>query len=216
MLQQRCPDYQYRPDRAVHSLQGQDAALRPVQLPQSRCRLAQLLGDGMPFVGIGAKEPGAGNAAQNRGELPAEVEGVLHGDIHALAGLGATGVAGIAGDENAGDGVCARFALNVVETVAEALADLVDRPPANISIVRQAIPSAWPSRRGPDFCSTMRVATSGKAASCAASVRPAGPQPTMRTSTGAGGPFSATQLLVNSGPRIRPLNCSPLSSQKLT
>jgi len=35
---------------------------------------------------------------------------------------------------------------------------------SNISIVRQATPSAWPIRRGPDFCSTMRVVMSGNAA----------------------------------------------------
>ena len=45
------------------------------------------------------------------------------------------------------------------------------------------MPSAWPSSSGPDFCSTIRVLMSGNAASCAASVRPAGPQPTIRTST---------------------------------
>ena len=57
---------------------------------------------------------------------------------------------------------------------------------SNISIVLQATPSAWPRSSRPGFCSTMRVLMSGKAASCAASVRPAGPQPTIRTSTSAG------------------------------
>src|SRR5271154_2036681 len=57
---------------------------------------------------------------------------------------------------------------------------------SNISIVRQAIPSAWPSSSGPDFCSTIRVLMSENAASCAASVSPAGPQPTIRTSTSSG------------------------------
>src|SRR5271163_1485737 len=57
---------------------------------------------------------------------------------------------------------------------------------SNISIVRQAMPSAWPSRSRPDLCSTIRVLMSGKAASCAANVRPAGPQPTIRTSTSPG------------------------------
>ena len=53
-------------------------------------------------------------------------------------------------------------------------------------MVRQAMPSAWPSSSRPGFCSTMQVLMSGNAASCAASVRPAGPQPTIRTSTSAG------------------------------
>ena len=53
----------------------------------------------------------------------------------------------------------------------------------NISMVRQAMPSAWPSSNRPGFCSTMQVLMSGNAASCAASVKPAGPPPTIRTST---------------------------------
>ena len=44
----------------------------------------------------------------------------------------------------------------------------------NISIVRQAMPSACPRSKGPGFCSTMQVLMSGKAASCAASVKPGG------------------------------------------
>ena len=56
----------------------------------------------------------------------------------------------------------------------------------NISIVRQAMPSAWPSSIRPGFCSTMQVLMSGNADNCAASVSPAGPQPTIRTSTSAG------------------------------
>ena len=34
---------------------------------------------------------------------------------------------------------------------------------SNISMVRQAMPSAWPSSSGPGFCSTMQVLMSGKA-----------------------------------------------------
>src|SRR6266568_3220628 len=53
-------------------------------------------------------------------------------------------------------------------------------------MVRQAMPSAWPRSRAPGFCSTMQVLMSGKADSWAAKVKPAGPQPTMRTSTSSG------------------------------
>ncbi len=56
----------------------------------------------------------------------------------------------------------------------------------NISMVRQATPSAWPSSKGPGFCSTMQVLMPGNADNCAASVSPAGPQPTIRTSTSSG------------------------------
>src|SRR6267378_1663106 len=57
---------------------------------------------------------------------------------------------------------------------------------SNISMVRQAMPSAWPSSNGPDFRSTIWVLMSGKAASCAANVSPAGPQPMTSTSTSLG------------------------------
>jgi Transposase, Mutator family len=58
---------------------------------------------------------------------------------------------------------------------------------SNISVVRQAMPSALPhAKAGLGFCSTMQVLMSGNAASCAASLRPAGPQPTMSTSTSSG------------------------------
>jgi hypothetical protein len=57
---------------------------------------------------------------------------------------------------------------------------------SNISMVRQAMPSACPSCSGPSFCSTMQVRMSENAAICADSVRPAGPQPTISRSTSAG------------------------------
>ena len=63
---------------------------------------------------------------------------------------------------------------------------VVDRLVQKGLVVRQATPSAWPRSNGPGFCSTMQVLMSGKADSCAARVNPAGPQPTMRTSTSAG------------------------------
>jgi predicted RNase H-like HicB family nuclease len=61
---------------------------------------------------------------------------------------------------------------------------------SNISMVRQAIPSVWPSCSGPSFCSTMQLLMSANAASWTASVRLAGPQPTISTSTCAGGVFT--------------------------
>ena len=92
----------------------------------------QLLRDRASFVGVGAQELGRGEAAQNGGEFPAEVEGVLHGDVHSLARLGAVGVAGITGDEDAGGDAIGRIVGNVVEPVAQALPDLVDRPPGDL------------------------------------------------------------------------------------
>jgi len=69
----------------------------------------------------------------------------------------------------------------------------------NISIVRQAMPSAWPSVIGPSRCSTMRMLMPGKAQSWAASVSPAGPVPTISTSTS---PANAAFLSFASGSAI--------------
>jgi len=55
-----------------------------------------------------------------------------------------------------------------------------------ISMVRQAMPSACPTSRGPSFRSAMAKRMSGNAASCAANIRPAGPHPMMSTSSSSG------------------------------
>ena len=74
---------------------------------------------------------------------------------------------------------------NVVSVIQQASFSTRSLKPkaSNISMVRQATPSAWPSSSRLGFCSTMQVLMSANAESCAASVSPAGPQPTIRTST---------------------------------
>lgn len=62
---------------------------------------------------------------------------------------------------------------------------------SNISTVRQATPSAWPSSRGPPRRSMTRVVMSGNSASWAARTVPAGPVPTMRTSTSSAGSLAS-------------------------
>src|SRR5271163_1283514 len=59
----------------------------------------QLLGDALTFGRIGAQDLGRASPTQDRRQFPAEVEGVLHRDVHALSGFGAVGMAGVAGDE---------------------------------------------------------------------------------------------------------------------
>ncbi len=56
----------------------------------------------------------------------------------------------------------------------------------NVSTLRGWMPSAWPSTRRPSRFSMIRVVTSGYCDSCAASSIPAGPDPTMSTSTSSG------------------------------
>ena len=94
---------------------------------------------------------------------------------------------------------------------------------SNISIVRPAMPSACPRRSGPDFWSTMRVLMSGKAASCAANVSPAGPQPTIRTSISSGsgsecGGASNGSLAseISGSPGLNPLRWNCIASHSLT
>src|ERR1700760_3601027 len=73
-----------------------------------------------------------GPPPQDGCQLPAQIETVLHGYVHALSGFRAVGMAGIAGYEDTGS---ARFDLSVrhvVELVAESLADVVDRPPCDL------------------------------------------------------------------------------------
>jgi len=84
---------------------------------------------------------------------------------------------------------------------------------SNISTVRQATPSAWPSSSGPGLRSTIRVVMSPNAASWAASTSPAGPQPTISTSTSSGSaPCTPTAAGATSGsPGRNPSrwNCMP-------
>ena len=93
----------------------------------------ELLGDLLPLVRVGVQQFGLGPALQHRGQLPAQVPGVVHGHVHALAGLGAVRVAGVAGDEHprqAGVGISAAGTSSNLS--AQSLADLVHRPPADV------------------------------------------------------------------------------------
>ena len=71
-------------------------------------------------------------AEHDRRELPAEIEAVRHRDVHALPGLGAVGVAGVAGDEHPRHGGARITRRDIVETVGETLTDLVHRPPGHL------------------------------------------------------------------------------------
>ena len=55
-----------------------------------------------------------------------------------------------------------------------------------VSTLRAWMPSAWPMASRPARRSTMRVVTPGNWDSCAAASMPAGPVPTMSTSTSSG------------------------------
>ncbi len=56
----------------------------------------------------------------------------------------------------------------------------------NVSTLRAWMPSAWPISRRPARRSTTCVRMPGNCASCAAAIMPAGPLPTISTSTSSG------------------------------
>src|SRR5262249_51924823 len=92
----------------------------------------ELLGDLLTFIRVGMQEFRLGSPSQDGPQLPPQVPGVVHGDVHTLTGLGAVRVTSIAGDEHAGKPrgyLCRR---HVVEFVAQTLADLVHRPPPDV------------------------------------------------------------------------------------
>ena len=97
----------------------------------------QFLRHHLPLGRIGMQQPGCALLGQHGREFPSQVERVLHGKIHALPGLGAVGVAGIAGDEHAWQRRPDRLRRHVVVLVADALADLVHRPPGDLLHVQR-------------------------------------------------------------------------------
>ena len=118
----------------VHALGGLAALARLVaeHLRPLAVEVDQLLRRRLALGRIGVQQLGRALAAQHGRELPAQVEGVLHREVHALARLGAVGVAGVAGDEHARQLRTARIRRHVVVLVADALADLVHRPPGHL------------------------------------------------------------------------------------
>ncbi len=81
---------------------------------------------------------------------------------------------------------CSPGAQKVVSLIqTDSRMTLSAKPKAwNISIERTLMPSAWPFSIGPSLGSTSMVRICGTRASWAASVRPAGPEPAISTSTG--------------------------------
>src|SRR5271166_4981764 len=111
----------------------------------SRSKSISFLGDCPAFVRIGAQQLRRASPPQDRRQFPPQIEGVLHGDVHALPGFRAVGMAGVAGDEHARKTL--RLRRRVVELVAKALADLVNRPPGDL-LHLQRIGMQDPPRRG--------------------------------------------------------------------
>ena len=74
---------------------------------------------------VGGQELLRRAAVEDVAELPPDIEAILHGDVHALAGLGGVGMAGVAGEEDA------RVLIVVVEGIDEAVPHLVHGVPSD-------------------------------------------------------------------------------------
>ena len=67
-------------------------------------------------------------AAQHRCQLPPQIKRIAHRYIHPLSCFGAVGMARVPGNKHPR----IRTVLRIIKTVAQALADLVDRPPNDL------------------------------------------------------------------------------------
>src|SRR5690606_16834652 len=100
----------------------------------------EVLRDDLPLGGVRREERGGAPPGEDVTELPADVPAVLEGDVHALPGLGAVRVAGVAGDEDAGQLGALALGRDVVELVGDAVAHLVDAPPGDVPDVERVGP----------------------------------------------------------------------------
>src|SRR5262249_5795623 len=80
----------------------------------------------------GVEEFRLGRSRKDGTELPSKIPGIGHGHVHALTGLGAVGMAGVARDEDPRKAAGRLPRRHVVEFAAETLSDLVDRPPSDV------------------------------------------------------------------------------------
>lgn len=86
----------------------------------------QVLSDASTFGLIRLKDRTVCRTIYNSGDLPTQIERVLHTDVHALTGLRRMGVHCVAGEEDA-------FVLG--EVGADSLANLIGSPPVAIFVV---------------------------------------------------------------------------------
>ena len=135
-----------RHDEISLKLRGIDAAeFRVVRILRRRrhdlrpflVKVDEALRDRVTLDGVGAKQVRFGAPFEDGGEFPTEVVRVLHRYVHALAGLGAVRVAGVAGNEHARQARSGLVRRDIVETVGDALADLIDREPDHVPHVER-------------------------------------------------------------------------------
>ena len=144
--------YSWNSAGSTPSPSASDGILRPSaeHLGPLAIEVDQLLGDGLAFVRIAVQDFRRAAPAHDRRQFPSQIEAVLHGDVHALAGFRAVRVAGVAGYEHAREAVLRLVLRHVVELVAKPLADLVDRPPRDLLHLQSVGMQDPPRRRDQD------------------------------------------------------------------
>ncbi len=154
-----------RPHVEVGELRGVGELLR--SLRHERRPLAvevdEVLRDDLPLGRVGGQQALGAAALQHVPELPGEVEAVLHRHVHALPGLRAVRVAGVAGDEHARRARAEFVERDVVEAVGQSVPDLVDAVPGDVLHVepvgaedRVRVLDDLLDRGGPDRCAAAR------------------------------------------------------------
>ena len=110
---------------------------RAEQFGKLTIEVDQLAGNCVALGRVGVQQCRRALALQDCRELPSQVESVLHGHVHALPGLRAVGMAGVAGDEDAREAGFHLLLRHIVELVAQALANLVNGPPGDVFDVQR-------------------------------------------------------------------------------
>ena len=92
----------------------------------------QILCDDLTLRRVGRKQGFWAALGQYRAELPTQVKGILHGDVHALSCFGAVGVAGITANKHMRHDVVFITDIDVIEFIGNAVSHLIDRPPRHL------------------------------------------------------------------------------------
>ena len=124
------------PDEIALRLGRVGRAAFPVRRGEQRGPFAievdQFLCNGPPFRRVGVQQRRRAPLLQDGDELPSQIEGILHGDVHPLPGLRTVSVTGVAGDEHARQSRRDLLLGHVIEFVGQPLADLIHRPPGDL------------------------------------------------------------------------------------
>lgn len=95
----------------------------------------EFLGHILTLVVIGLQQRLIAAALKHLPQLPGKVPAILDGDVHALARLGTMGMARVAGNEDSRIQIRILLSGDIVETLSNSVADLVDAEPGHFANV---------------------------------------------------------------------------------